>query len=194
MKLNLGCGHERLEGWVNVDKAGEPEVRCDLEQFPWPWGDSTVSEVRLHHVLEHLGETTAVYLGVLKELYRVCADGARVHITVPHPRHDDFLIDPTHVRPILAESFQLLSKRRCLDWKARGVANTPLALYLDVDFEVEQASHTLDPLWQAQLASGKMKPEELSAMAQQVNNVIKQTDVELRVVKPPTRASTSTRP
>jgi hypothetical protein len=184
VKLNLGCGHERLEGWLNVDKSGTPELVVDLEQFPWPWADSSVEAVRLHHVLEHLGETTASYLGVLRELYRVCQDGARVFITVPHPRHDDFLIDPTHVRPILAESFQLLSRRRCLDWKARGIANTPLALYLDVDFEVEKVAHTLDALWQRQLEAGKMTTEELGAMAQQVNNVIKQTDIELRVLKP----------
>ena len=161
MKLNLGCGNERLAGFLNVDKFGEPDLVCDLERFPWPWADSSVDEVRLHHVLEHLGETTAVYLGVLRELYRVCQGGARVHVTVPHPRHDDFLTDPTHVRAVLAESFQLLSKAKCLDWKARGVSNTPLALYLGVDFEVERVAHTLDPQWQAQLDAGKVKAAEL---------------------------------
>lgn len=183
MKLNLGCGHERLEGYLNVDKFGTPELTCDLEQFPWPWATSSVEEVRLHHVLEHLGETSATYLGIIGELFRVCAPDARIRITVPHPRHDDFLIDPTHVRPILAESFQLFSKRRCLDWKARGISNTPLALYLGVDFEIETVSHTLDPLWQAQLNAGTLKAEELTHMATQVNNVIKQTDIVLRVVK-----------
>jgi hypothetical protein len=184
VKLNLGCGHERLSGWLNVDKFGDPDLRVDLEQFPWPWSDSSVDEVRLHHVLEHLGQATETYLGVWRELYRVCSDGALLHITVPHPRHDDYLTDPTHVRPILAESFQLLSKKKCLDWKSRGVSNTPLALYLGVDFEVERVSHSLDPLWHAQLEAGKLKAQELSVMAQQINNVIKQTDVELRVLKP----------
>jgi SAM-dependent methyltransferase len=184
MKLNLGCGHERLTGYVNVDKFGEPEVRCDLEVFPWPWETGSVDEVRLHHVLEHLGATSEVYLSVMKELYRVCRADARLTITVPHPRHDDFLIDPTHVRPILAESFQLFSKQKCLDWKARGVSNTPLALYLNVDFEVERVSHTPDPLWLAQLQAGKIKTAELEVMSQQIFNVLKQTEVVLRVIKP----------
>jgi hypothetical protein len=183
MKLNLGCGHERLAGYLNVDKFGDPELICDLEVFPWPWETSSAAEVRLHHVLEHLGQRSETYLRLIQELYRVCAPGALVHITVPHPRHDDFLIDPTHVRPILAESFQLFSRRRCLDWKARGISNTPLALYLAVDFEVERVAQTLDPLWQAQLQAGTMKAEELTHMSQQVNNVIKQTDIVLRVVK-----------
>jgi hypothetical protein len=184
VKLNLGCGHERLAGWVNVDKFGEPEQRVDLEVFPWPWADSSVEQVRLHHVLEHLGHSSDVYLGVWQQLYRVCGDGALVYVTVPHPRHDDYLTDPTHVRPILAESFALFSKAKCLDWKARGVSNTPLALYLDVDFEVLRVSHTLDAKWQAQLQAGAVKADELAVMAQQLNNVIKQTEVELAVRKP----------
>ncbi len=183
MKLNLGCGHERLAGYLNVDKFAEPELRVDLEVFPWPWASDSVDEVRLHHVLEHLGQSSEVYLGVMKELYRVCRADARIAITVPHPRHDDFLIDPTHVRPILAQSFQLFSKRKCLDWQARGISNTPLALYLGVDFEVERVAQTPDPQWVAQLQAGKVTLAELEVMAQQINNVLKQTDVTLRVVK-----------
>ena len=183
MKLNLGCGNELLAGYVNVDRVGQPQFRWDLEELPWPWADSSVEEVRLHHVLEHLGSSAALYLRIIQELYRVCSDGARIHVTVPHPRHDDFLVDPTHVRPILAESFQLFSKRKCNEWVKKGASNSTLALWLDVDFEIEKVAHALDPLWLAQLQAGKMKAEELSVMAQQVHNVIKETTIELRVVK-----------
>jgi predicted SAM-dependent methyltransferase len=55
LRLNLGCGMRRLDGFVNVDKFGEPELRHDLETFPWPWPDDSVVEVLLNHVLEHLG-------------------------------------------------------------------------------------------------------------------------------------------
>ncbi len=188
LKLNLGCGHERLDGWLNVDKFGDPPVQCDLEQLPWPWADSSVEAVRLHHVLEHLGQAPAVYLGIIGELYRVSRDGARWSITVPHPLHDDFLVDPTHVRPILPESFQLFSRRRCEDWKARGISNTPLALYLGVDLELEQVRYTLDPQWQTQLDAHRITPAEVDLMARQVHNVIKQVEFEVRVLKPATSA------
>jgi len=138
----------------------------------------------LSHVLEHLGEQKAVYLGILKELYRVCRDGALVRITVPHPRHDTFLIDPTHVRPILPESLVMLSRKKNLEWKQKGIADTPLALYLDVDFEVLEVSQALDPLWEAQVASGKMSREEVVGTARLYANVIKEITVVMRAVKP----------
>jgi hypothetical protein len=183
LKLNLGCGHERLAGYVNVDRVGSPDLVWDLETFPWPWDDASVDEVRLHHVLEHLGATAASYLRIIQELYRVCRGGARVLITVPHPRHDDFLVDPTHVRPILAESFQLFSKRRCREWAEKGAANSALALWLDVDFELGPVSHRLDPRWLAQLQAGAISAEALSVMAQQIHNVVKEIAIELVVVK-----------
>ena len=37
MRLNLGCGNSRMDGYLNVDKeAGcKPDKIQDLEVFPW---------------------------------------------------------------------------------------------------------------------------------------------------------------
>src|SRR4051812_28847226 len=120
LKLNLGSGQNPKPGYINVDKFGSPDVTCDLEQFPWPWEDNSVGEVEMFHVLEHLGESTATFMGIIKELYRVCRDGAMMRISVPHPRCDDFLNDPTHVRPITPEVMSLFSKRLNEEWKRLG--------------------------------------------------------------------------
>ena len=70
MRLNLGCGNRKLEGWVNVDReaACKPDRVADLEKLPWPWPDDSAEEVMLSHVLEHLGADPKVYLGIVKEL------------------------------------------------------------------------------------------------------------------------------
>ena len=113
MRLNLGCGFRKMAGWVNVDKvaSSQPDQVVDLESFPWPWRDDEVEEVTLSHVLEHLGAQPDVYIGVMKELWRVCRNGATVNIVVPDPRHDFFIADPTHVRPITAMGLSLFSRK-----------------------------------------------------------------------------------
>lgn len=185
MKLNLGCGDNKRAGFVNCDnQAGcNPDRIVDLESFPWPFDDNVADEVVLSHVLEHLGESSKVYLGVIKELYRVCAPDAVVHITVPHPRHDDFLTDPTHVRPILPEQFHMFSKKQTAAWRAGHFANTPLADYLDVDFEVEDVQWTIEGFWMQRLQTGEIDTGKLAELARTQNNVLKEAKITLRVKK-----------
>ncbi len=186
LKLNLGCGGEHLPGWVNVDKfpASHPDVVHDLEQFPWPLPDGCAEEILLKHVLEHLGRDSDTFLRIIQELYRVCAPGALVRIVVPHPRHQDFLQDPTHVRPVLAEMFQHFSLAINEDWSARGLPGTPLATYLGLDFEIVSATSFLDPFWDQQLRRGAISQAELDRAVWSNNNVIQATEVVLRAVKP----------
>jgi hypothetical protein len=184
-RLNLGCGYRKLDGYFNVDHdaACSPDLVCDLESTPWAIESDSVDEILLSHVLEHLGREPRVYLRIIQELYRVCRHDARVHIVVPHPRHDDFLVDPTHVRPILPEQFLMFSKAKNRDWIARGVANTTLALQLDVDFEVENLSYTLDAAWAGRQREGAITPAELQHAIVTYANVVRQFELVLRVIK-----------
>ncbi len=185
MKLNLGCGNNHLEGYVNVDKeaGAAPDQQVDLEVFPWPFDDNSVEEIQMSHVLEHLGRDTDVFLGIMKELYRICAPDAQIVITVPHPRHDHYLCDPTHVRPIMPEMLQLFSKEKNIEVQDRGGANTPLGLYLDVDFKLEKLDIQLDDVIQQQLADGHLSQEDLVVLMRNHNNIIQAQTMTLRVVK-----------
>ena len=137
MKLNLGCGNDIREGYVNVDKYAEAaDQMVDLEVLPWPWETNSVKEVLLRHVLEHLGQSTDLYLGIIKELYRVCAPGAAVIIEVPHPLHPDYLGDPTHCRPVTVEGLSLFNLDYANQLIAAKSIGTPLAYYMGVDFVV----------------------------------------------------------
>ena len=111
LKLNLGCGEKRIPGYINVDKYGSPDIKHDLESFPWPWETNSVSEILLIHVLEHLGKDVEIYFGIFKEMYRICTHGAKIKIIVPHFRHQFFYDDPTHVRVVTPLGLQLFSQK-----------------------------------------------------------------------------------
>ncbi len=183
IKLNLGCGDKLLPGFVNVDKFGNPDVRWDLEILPWPWLDDSVEEVVMNHVLEHLGATPDVFIGIIRELYRVCRDGTKVQINVPHPRHDYFLDDPTHVRPITPKVLSLFSKKLNLKWQSQGLANTPLALYHEVDFEIEECTYVLEEEYARKLSKSNLRQEELERLMRTCNNVAAEIHIRMRVVK-----------
>ena len=185
MKLNLGCGYNKLSGFVNVDiqARSKPDFQLDLEILPWPFENDSTDEIVLCHVLEHLGQTNEIYLNIIQELYRVCQHAAKILITVPHPRHDDFLIDPTHVRPILPEQFYMFSKSQNKKWSKEGCANTPLADYLDVDFEVTDTQWILDTDWKKKLQTGEVTSSELVHLAKHQYNIVKEVQVSLRVIK-----------
>lgn len=149
MKLNLGCGFNREVGYVNVDKFTHcnPDIKVDLEVFPWRWKDNSIEEIRAYHVLEHLGQSTDVFLGVMKECYRVLKPGGTIHLRVPHPRSDNFLHDPTHVRPITPGAMALFSKKHNQDCIDRKWPSTPLGLYLDIDFELTKLFYHITKSW-----------------------------------------------
>lgn len=185
MRLNMGCGANKLPGYVNVDKfeACAPDRVVDLESFPWPFDDGVAEEVVFRHVLEHIGRDTDTYLGVIRELYRVCRAGAAVQIMVPHPRHDSYLNDPTHVRPITPQGLELFSKAKNREWAAKGMANSPLALYLDVDFELVSVNMILDEPWLSRFTRKQLSREELTQAMRMHNNVVREIDIRLRAVK-----------
>ena len=186
LKLHLGCGSRKMPGFVNVDcvAACGPDLVVDLECTPWPWANDSVDEVKLIHVLEHLGQGADTFLSIIKELYRVCCDGARIEIVVPHPRSDNYLSDPTHVRPITVGTLQLFDQHRNRQWSAIGAANTPLGQIIDVDFVLESGgAHEIETGWYQKRQSGQISEEELDFAVRHYNNVISQTTFVWRVRK-----------
>jgi SAM-dependent methyltransferase len=96
LSLNLGCGSDRLDGFVNVDIAALPEVDVvhDLDVLPWPWKDGSVQQILAQDVFEHVANP----IGFMTESHRVLEPGGLLTLKSPHWRHRDAFTDPTHRR------------------------------------------------------------------------------------------------
>ena len=185
MKVNLGCGNKILQGWVNLDKYDvyPVDVVHDLETFPYPFETGSCTEILMNHVLEHLGADAETFNGVVKELHRICAHDARLYINVPHPRHDTFLSDPTHVRPITADVLRLYDQTLNKEWEKSNVANTPLGILCGVNFVVESTHYVLEEKYQEQVAQGKISEDEVWAMISERNNIAREIQIIWKAIK-----------
>jgi len=99
-KLHLGCGEKYRGGWVNQDIGDRDiygnkikvDIIHDLDKFPYPFPDNYFEEVFMDQVLEHLDNPQRV----VKELVRICRNGAIIKIQTPHFSHFKAFLDPTH--------------------------------------------------------------------------------------------------
>lgn len=117
--LNLGCGTDIRDGWVNLDVAALPgvDVVHDLNRLPLPFADGEFAHVYAKDVLEHVN-----YVDVLRELHRILRSGGTLAIQVPHFTSADNYIDPTHIRRFSIRTFDFF------------VANHPAARHYYFDF------------------------------------------------------------
>ena len=77
----------------------------------------------------------------------------------------------------------MFSKNQNKKWKIEGCANTALADYLNVDFEVTNTEWILDTDWKRQLKAGEISSDELVRLATYQYNIVKEIQVTLRVIK-----------
>lgn len=103
LKLDLGCGPSKKEGFHGVDIRDIPGVDTvhDLRKGPWPWDSGSVAEVYSSHFLEHL--TAPERVTFFNEMYRVMKIGGTALIVSPHWSNMVAYGDPTHQWPPISE-------------------------------------------------------------------------------------------
>jgi predicted SAM-dependent methyltransferase len=107
LKINLGGGEEKIDGFTNIDIVNLPtvDIVADInEGIPLP--DNSVIEVRASYILEHIPNTVAL----MEELYRVCKDGARLNIKVPYFKSTAAFKDPTHTSFFTERTFEYFDR------------------------------------------------------------------------------------
>lgn len=105
MKLHLGCGRKRYEGYVNCDVSPEvkPDKIVDLEK-KLPFKKDSVSEIIIEHCLEHIKRLYPL----LEEFQRISKNGATIKIKVPYFSSESAFSTMTHVRFFTLTTFDFL--------------------------------------------------------------------------------------
>lgn len=81
VKLLLGCGPTRMEGFVGVDIIGGPTVDIISSVDTLPFKDGEVDAIVAEHVIEHL--TYYQFNRAMAEWYRVLKSGGTLEIECP---------------------------------------------------------------------------------------------------------------
>jgi SAM-dependent methyltransferase len=94
MKLELGCGRTKKEGYLGVDLVSEADIQMDMLEYLLTLEDNAVDTVRSYHSLEHLPKEK--FVRVFKEILRTCKNGSIIEIGVPYHTQYVNLGNPYH--------------------------------------------------------------------------------------------------
>jgi ubiquinone/menaquinone biosynthesis C-methylase UbiE len=80
LKLNLGCGDNLLDGYINIDKYDKAaDVQADITELPYE--DNTVDKIVAYQVIEHVPYNLNSKL--FAEMYRVLVPGGTAILETP---------------------------------------------------------------------------------------------------------------
>lgn len=107
LRLNLGSGSKRIEGYINVDRMAieDVDVVHDLDALPLPFEDESVDEVLCQDILEHVE-----YIPLLKDIHRILKQGGVLRVRVPHYTSRNNYTDPTHKKRFSISTFDYFAQ------------------------------------------------------------------------------------
>jgi ubiquinone/menaquinone biosynthesis C-methylase UbiE len=117
IKLDLGCGKHKTEGFIGVDaiKYDGVDRVFDLTKTPWPWKDSSIAEVASNYFLGFLDGPQRMTF--MNECGRILKPGGKLSIKVPHWSCMRSISDPLYQWPPISEtSFLVFNK----EWRAKN--------------------------------------------------------------------------
>src|SRR5262249_200160 len=117
LKLDLGCGKYKKDGFVGVDSKLFPgvDVVVDLTKR-WPWKNGTVEEENASPIVEHFESEERIH--VVNELYRVLVKNGKATIVTPYWASGRAYGDLTHKWPPVSEWWYYYLKKEWRDINA----------------------------------------------------------------------------
>ena len=108
LRLNLGCGPCYKKGYVNVDfYVKKADMHFDLNKYPYPFKNSSVDEIYMRSVLEHLDNISKF----MAEAYRILKKNGRLIIEAfPHFTSAGVYDDPGHKHAASWKTFRYFVK------------------------------------------------------------------------------------
>lgn len=112
LRINLGCGENRLDGWENHDSD------VDITK-PLPWPDNVADFILAEHVFEHVSGPDAFRF--LKECHRILKKDGVLRLCVPvigenphlsRQAEEDLIVNHGHLcayNPALLESLLIVA-------------------------------------------------------------------------------------
>jgi SAM-dependent methyltransferase len=111
IKLNLGCGFEKKDGFTNVDLV-DADIIADLNQ-DWNFVEANSVDYALaSNIFEHLPDK----IHTMNELYKILKPGGIAEIYVPSTDGRGAFQDPQHCSYWNINSFEYFSSSKNYAW------------------------------------------------------------------------------
>jgi hypothetical protein len=126
LKLDLGCGANKKEGYIGVDKYNFQgvDIILDLGKEDWPWENESIDEVNCTNLINHLTnfENKHERIHFFNELYRVIKKESKVNLSIPHWCSMRYYGDPTNCEPFSELGFFYLNE----EWRKNNAPHTDI--------------------------------------------------------------------
>lgn len=137
LRLDIACGQNKTKDYFGVDiaKTKDVDLVYDLEKFPWPFADNSVSDAVCNHYIEH----TKDLIKFMDEVYRILKPGCKIAISAPYYNSIRAWQDPTHTRVISEATFLYFNKA----WRvANKLDHYPIKSNFDFTY-----GYSISPEW-----------------------------------------------
>lgn len=84
LKLNLGCGDNKIPGYINIDseKSCKPDLILDIAKRVLPYKRDSVDEILMFHCIEHLKKQ--FHRKILLDMNRILKPAAKLYLSYPN--------------------------------------------------------------------------------------------------------------
>lgn len=142
LKLDLGCGDNKKEGFTGVDKfkTSSTDIVHDLLKFPWPFKDESVEEIHSSHFFEHIPQADRPKF--MEEVHRILIPGGKASFITPYYKSPRATQDFTHQWPPISEETYLYFNKA---WReANKLTHGYYSMTCDFDFTY---GYAIDGAW-----------------------------------------------